>query len=797
MIEPSGENVPRIFFAYPSQPPTLAETLLAAVRQIGKSSGFSVHGWKDCRIGGKVIMREICDQIGKADLVCADVTGVNFNVMFELGFAIARDKRVWLTLNDTLEGARENFDRLGLLTTIGWRRSCNSEEVITSFFRDAPFRDLESTLFEQAIRPNLPQARPSSLLYLKSLYETDAGIQITRRVEEFRRKGANVVVDDPRESTIQTLSWYGSQVYASEGVLFHLTGPGREGGDLHSARQALVAGLALGMGKPLLLLAERDLMTPVDYKELVRRYISAEDAAARVEEWFAQVGDTLVRSAAAAQEYGARLKLATELGSLQIGEYIAENEERMLVDSYFVQTTAYREASEGGYRVFVGRRGSGKTANFLKLSADLRASQRNLVCEIRPVGYDFHGVVRLLEKYRDRDAKGYAIESLWKFLLYSELLNAAAGEIVGNGGPGSEEERELVALAEQDPGGRRADFSVRLERCVEALFRTESNGGGVEATRLAISETLHRDKLGRMRALLGGVLASKRRVVILIDNLDKPWERDSNLATLAEFLLGLLVAAGRVPVDFRHEDSRRKQVNLNLVLFLRSDIFQRVLKAAREPDKILHSKLTWEDPEVLARVIEERFVASHGGEVDPADLWRRYFCPTVNGVKTRDYLLSRALPRPRDLIYFVKAAMAGAVNRRHTLVEEGDVLGAEKQYSQYALEALAAENGIPVPGMERILYEFAGCRSVLTEPEVRLLLEQGGVPPEGQDDVLARLCSLAFLGVEVRRGDFRFAEDPPEHARNLTLARKFREDTGTARFKVHPAFWAFLEMPDK
>ena len=69
----------------------------------------------------------------------------------------------------------------------------------------------------------------------------------------------------------------------------------------------------------------------------------------------------------------------------------------------------------------VGRKGSGKTAIFLKLGSKLAENKRNLVCVIKPIAYDLEGVVSLLKKYKERDAKGYAIESLWKFLLYAEI----------------------------------------------------------------------------------------------------------------------------------------------------------------------------------------------------------------------------------------------------------------------------------------------------------------------------------------------------------------------------------------
>jgi hypothetical protein len=64
---------------------------------------------------------------------------------------------------------------------------------------------------------------------------------------------------------------------------------------------------------------------------------------------------------------------------------------------------------------------------------------------------------------------------------------------------------------------------------------------------------------------------------------------------------------------------------------------------AREPDKLSFTRLKWDDPELLLRVVEERYVVSHGTASDPAEMWHRYFGAQVRGVPMREYLVSRIL----------------------------------------------------------------------------------------------------------------------------------------------------------
>jgi hypothetical protein len=353
----------------------------------------------------------------------------------------------------------------------------------------------------------------------------------------------------------------------------------------------------------------------------------------------------------------------------------------------------------------------------------------------------------------------------------------------------------LRELVQADGGKLGGDFAVRLERCLDALIHCKTSGDSIEATRTAISEALHQSEIRNLRELLGKTLSERERIVILIDNLDKPWDRQSDFNNLAEFLLGLLGAANRLIVDFRRADSRRLPANLNLAVFLRSDIFDKLMAVAREPDKILHSRLRWGDSELLIRVIEERFVTSHAGGVRPEEIWGQFFCKHVKGIPPKEYFVSRILPRPRDLVFFVKAAMATAVNRNHTMVTEQDILDSEKQYSQFAFDSILVETSASTERMEDILYEFVGSSSVLAQTDLESRLSKIGT--SDVKGVIELLCCISFLGLETRKDHFRFVEELQEYRKALTLAHQFARHRGrNLRYRIHPAFAAFLELHD-
>ena len=785
--------LPSGFFAYPSSHPTLKEPIREFVTQLNRGNNIRVRTWEECKVGGKLIIEEICKAISGADLFLADLTGLNANVMFELGYAIARDKRIWLVLDTSYEQHQKMFEQLRILTTVGYNPCQNSQQMLAAFYKDTPLSDLGSTIYKEVIEPNLRTSRDSKIMYLKSRHANEASIAVSKRIDHVK---CGVIVDDPRESTVRNITWYGEQIANAAGVLCHLMSPDREGSRLETAKYALVAGLAHGFGKDLLVVAEGDFLAPVDYRDLLKHYRTSGEAVNHIEAWIKRIEEEQAQNQEIKIERISAARLATELKGLRFGDYVAENESEMLVAKYFIPTAAYEDALRGAHAVFVGRKGSGKTANLLKLGQELGRDRRNLVCQIKPAAYEMQGIVELLRKYKQRDTKGYAIASLWKFLLYSEIARSAAQKLDARV-PATLSDFEISYLkyVESHSDLIRPEFSVRLERCVEQLLQNRSVtiGNELESTRAAISETLHAGILGELRIELPIVLKHVEKVVILVNNLDKAWDKASDFQLLAEVLLGLLTASGHIPREFLQKDSRRQRLNISLVTFLRSDIFYKVRQYAREPDKIRYSRLEWGDRDILRRVIEERFVASHDGDISPEELWSQYFCEEVNGMPTRDYVLRVILPRPRDLIYFTNVAVSTAVNRRHTRVESDDILEAENQYSMYALESIVVENTLPNVDLESIIFEFVEANPVLTKGEVIERIKASGVDPESFADVIRILCGLTFFGIQVDDSRFAFAEDPQRSRRDEVQARRYSERQGGERkYQIHRAFRAFL-----
>src|SRR5450756_1367180 len=69
------------FIAYPSQPPSLVETIELAIMQINQSGLVSLKSWKSTSVAGKFVITTICESIGASDIFVCDLTYLNLSLI--------------------------------------------------------------------------------------------------------------------------------------------------------------------------------------------------------------------------------------------------------------------------------------------------------------------------------------------------------------------------------------------------------------------------------------------------------------------------------------------------------------------------------------------------------------------------------------------------------------------------------------------------------------------------------------------------------------------------------------------
>jgi nucleoside 2-deoxyribosyltransferase len=116
----------RGFFAYPSYPPSVGQVIRSALDRLNPAQ-CDVSSWEENDVAGYPLISPILANINNADLLIADITKVNFNVAFEIGYAIAKGKRAFLTLNEAL--TRDPLIDLVGIFDIGYEKYNNSEAL--------------------------------------------------------------------------------------------------------------------------------------------------------------------------------------------------------------------------------------------------------------------------------------------------------------------------------------------------------------------------------------------------------------------------------------------------------------------------------------------------------------------------------------------------------------------------------------------------------------------------------------------------------------------------------------------
>ena len=120
----------KAFFAYPAKTDEVVRTIAAAVCAYNKhSNNFELIPWQSNDITGVPITSPIFDNILSSRYICADITYLNENVAFEIGYAIGKRKRCLLFRNNTLVGDKDLAAQVGIFDTLGYEEYSNSHEL--------------------------------------------------------------------------------------------------------------------------------------------------------------------------------------------------------------------------------------------------------------------------------------------------------------------------------------------------------------------------------------------------------------------------------------------------------------------------------------------------------------------------------------------------------------------------------------------------------------------------------------------------------------------------------------------
>jgi hypothetical protein len=752
------------FFLYPSQPEIIANTIDETIFRLKRTaSGHNWLSWRELDITGQIIFCQICKAMRSAGVVVADVTTLNFNVLFEIGYAMGLGLPIIPIRDTTFIQDQRIFDELGLLDTLGYVDFENSDELGEKILKRLASKPLN---FQPA-----PLNREQPLYLMKSHVHTDGMVKL---MSALKKSGLWFRTFDPKETPRLSLHDAFKQTTASLGVVAHLVAPQRAGAIAHNSRCAFVSGLALASQKRVLMLQEAVVAQPIDYRDVVRSYSNSSQVPDLVIPLIAAVVEQLQESRFVPVSLPLR-----PLEKIDLGDLAAENEIKGL-RLYFVATAEYNEAKRGHARLVVGRKGTGKTAIFYGIRNAYRLSHSHLVLDLKPEGHQF---TKLRESINELSpgSQEHVLTAFWNYVLLMEIAHKIVHADKVFSYRDSSLRTAFLEVAQAygtEAVTEQADFSERLLKLVDDVV---SRKAGVAAilTTAEVTNLIYTKDIRVLSDALGKYLAKKDGVWLLFDNLDKGWPVFGAKAEDILILRSLLEASRKLERQLESRD-----VEFHAVVFIRSEIYERLIRETPDRGKDTAVLLEWDDPEAFREIVRRRIALNTEMEsMTFAELWPIFFETHIRGEESFSYIISRTQMRPRDVIRFLRHCIDVAINRGHEIVTEADILQAEREFSNDAFQELVLELGDLDDYVSNLPFAFIGRAPYVSTDELRAIFESVGVPSEEMETAQDVLLWFGFLGIADSQRDDRYAY---QFQHNLRRMRSGLQPS--FGFVIHPGF---------
>ncbi|MCY4559124.1 MAG: hypothetical protein OXF79_22660 [Chloroflexi bacterium] len=767
--------MPTAFVADPSGPIQLTETIERSISTANAANpSQSFHGWPENDIAGRPLTGPILSGIDQASFVVADVTYLNFNVTYEIGFAIGSRKRVYPIRNCTFDADSAILSKIGIFDTLGYIEYSDCESLSELLLSEIDATPLETTY---------PLEGEAPVYLLETPHRGDAVGHIISKIKKARLQYRSFI---PSEDIRMAASDAIKHVACSHGVVIPLLSPAMRDALIHNIRAAFVASLAHGLEKPKLLLQDESAAAPLDVRDFSKPYRHLADMDEHIHDFALDVIQSMQESEPI------DTTLTSTLATITIGDPMAENEFQTL-ERYYLRRDEFGRTLRSEVNLVVGRKGAGKTALFSQVRNDLRKDRAMIVVDLKPEGYQ---LVKLKEEvlgYLAQGAKAHLITAFWEYLLLLEVAYKLLEKDRGRQLRDHTIQPHYTKLQESylsSPNAILGDFSERLVELSTFVSHEYAKRFGAAAgqklTSDQVTEILHTQHIRELQNDISSYLNHKKGVWILFDNLDKGWtvpgpSPDDIL------ILRCLIDAGRKI----QREMQRKLHDFHCIVFIRNDVYELLMRESADFGKEMRVALDWNDAELLREMLRLRLVQNGYNIYTRFErIWTELCVSHYKTEETSQYMVDRCLMRPRNLLKIFNHCKGFAVNFGRKKIGAEDIEKGLRSYSNDLLIEADQELANIEPQSEGILYHFVGEGWKFTREELGILFEEHGLPQNKQDDVIGFLLYFGFLGVVLSGKEPMYIFDVGYDMKRLTVPMD--KQGNNLEFSLNAAFWPAL-----
>lgn len=761
------------FFAYAASPAEIGVTIERAVLPENISPDILIKTWKALDIPGHFISEKVIESIDECDFLIADISTLNFNVTYEIAYAIGRGKRILIARNSSIKEGFPSIREVGIFDTLGYKPYQNSSEL-SLFINHASL----STPINIPSKMNIK----SPVYLLDGYHKTDWATRIISRIKKARYLYRSF---DPNEQPRLSANDAITQVSQSYGIVVPLLSKNSVGSEIHNMRGAFIAGLAEGMGKALCMLQHDEDPVPLDYRDFVNVTYHPDDINDCIAEFAGKVAEAFQTESGESSN-----SEDTFLQSLDLGASSAENEMRTL-ESYYLKTDQFLRSLRGEANIVVGRKGSGKSAIFLQVRDRERNKQGNIVLDLKPDGYKLIKFKELILSFLEEGTFQHTIMAFWEYVLLLEIcykILEKDREQHKHDHQLYSSYRKLAELYHADGYETEGDFSERMGSLMEKIsteYRSQHSGlKNVRLSYSSLTEILYCHDVKELTQHIISYMSLKETCWLLFDNIDKGWPTSGLGKEDLLIIRALIDATKKIERQFS-----KGKITVNTIVFLRNDVYELLVKETSDRGKEASALLDWTDPDLLRELLRLRIISNEiNGDDSFQALWPKICVSHYRGEESSQYLIDRSLMRPRFLLNLISQCKSFAINLNHDRILENDI---EKGLVAYSTDLLA-DVGYEIHDVENkvddILYAFIGSNTSLSKENITRTLEDYGVRSEHIDKVFDLLLWYGFLGITV--------EDEPKYIYHfnysmklmLGMIKRIKNDT----FVINPAFWPAL-----
>lgn len=391
--------------------------------------------------------------------------------------------------------------------------------------------------------------------------------------------------------------------------------------------------------------------------------------------------------------------------SVKFGAPAAERDINQGLKDYFIETGAFNRLKTNKKSIVLGNRGTGKSA-LMKMLASHFKKQDYIVFEMTPEDYSYDLLQSSMLKENEGSwAKVSAFTASWKYLLYviamkkySEAMKTVFKTTAKN----------TYKYLRYNHKGTSDAF---LDIFVSYLKRIEGIKIGPYEAGIKTKELQSLFKLEEIYSLLPELkkLAKRKPIIILIDELDKGWDASEDAKLFIAGLFNAALSINEFTDNFRIVISLRKELHDNIPALYED--YQKNID--------LFESLEW-DEESLFSLITKRIEYSIKGLTyqNPLEKWNLIFTEKIMGANSFNYIVSRTLYRPREIIQLCTESQNRAIEKRRDKIDINSVVSAEAKYSENRTKDISAEYKFQYSNLINLFEAFRGSYCVFTRKEL-------------------------------------------------------------------------------